>query len=269
MASQQWVWLGQPKIDRVRASVLAAIRVHRVDSPFHPAPVYSLLVHVLPPLTHWPSPACPWVQCLSRGTPTALEADPQVAALMPPAFDADVLAVALPALARFTLLADTLPYAFFDCFLPTRLHITHLALPHFVGMPPDTGKVPPAAVPALAALDTGPGLATALAPGRPLQRVMLRVASTLYDGLRPAALFGALGGQLKELVLVLAPNFDVRTVAGHTGKDWWRAEPFVPTRLNALLFNALFRILALLLNLRFLYSPAELGIPRFFTLTVS
>ncbi|KAI0280864.1 hypothetical protein BC826DRAFT_443630 [Russula brevipes] len=142
---------------------------------------------------------------------------------MLPAFDADVLTVALPALVRFTLLADTLPYAFFDCFLPTRPHITHLALPHFVGVPPDAGEVPPAAVPALAALDTGPGLTTALAPGPPLQRVMLRVASTLYDGLCPAALFGALGGQLKELVLVLAPDFDVRTVAGHTGKDWQRA----------------------------------------------
>ncbi len=41
----------------------------------------------------------------------------------------------------------------------------------------------------------------------------LRIASTLYDGLRPAALFGALGGSsaLSELVLVLAPDVDVRT----------------------------------------------------------
>ncbi|KAI0299821.1 hypothetical protein BC826DRAFT_714477 [Russula brevipes] len=130
---------------------------------------------------------------------------------MLPSFDADVLTVALPALVRFTLLADTLPYAFFDCFLPTRPHITHLALPHFVGVPPDAGEVPPAALPALAALDTGPSLATALAPGRPLQWVMLHVASTLYDGLCPVALFGALGGQLKELVLVLAPDVDVWT----------------------------------------------------------
>jgi hypothetical protein len=134
-----------------------------------------------------------------------------LAALTLPAFDADVLAAAPPALVRLTLLADTLPYAFFDRFLPTRPHITHLALPHFVGVPPGAGEVPPAAVPALTALDTSPGLAAALAPGRPLQRVTLRVASTLYDGLRPAALFGALGGQLKELVLVLAPDVDART----------------------------------------------------------
>jgi hypothetical protein len=30
MAFQQWVWLDRPKIDRVRASVRATIRVHRV-----------------------------------------------------------------------------------------------------------------------------------------------------------------------------------------------------------------------------------------------
>jgi hypothetical protein len=40
---------------------------------------------------------------------------------------------------------------------------------------------------------------------------MLRVASTLYDGLRPAALFDALGSQLRELVLVLAPDVGART----------------------------------------------------------
>jgi len=39
----------------------------------------------------------------------------------------------------------------------------------------------------------------------------LRVASTLYNGLRPAARFGALGCDLKELVLVLAPDVDART----------------------------------------------------------
>ena len=33
----------------------------------------------------------------------------------------------------------------------------------------------------------------------------------LYDGLRPATLISALGGALKELALVLAPNVDVRT----------------------------------------------------------
>jgi hypothetical protein len=44
-----------------------------------------------------------------------------------------------------------------------------------------------------------------------VQRATLRVASTLYDGLRRAALFDALGSQLKELVLVLAPDVDART----------------------------------------------------------
>lgn len=143
----------------------------------------------------------------------ALRSMRALSALTLPAFDAELLAAAPGTLARLTLLADTLPYAFFDDFLaaPARARLTHLALPNFVGVPPAAHDVPPAAAPRLAALDSSPGLAAALAPGRPLRRVTLRIASTLYDGLRPAALFGALGGALKELVLVLAPDVDVRT----------------------------------------------------------
>ena len=105
------------------------------------------------------------------------------------------------------------PFASFHQFLPARPHIVQLVLPNFVGVPPGAGEVPSTAVPALAALDASPELAVALAAGRPLSRVILRVASTLYDGLRPAALFAALGGseQLKEPVLVLAPDVDART----------------------------------------------------------
>lgn len=49
-----------------------------------------------------------------------------------------------------------------------------------------------------------------------MRQVTLRVASTLYDGLRPAAIFeallGAAGcGQVKVLVLVLASDVDTRT----------------------------------------------------------
>jgi hypothetical protein len=127
-------------------------------------------------------------------------------ALTLPAFDADLLAAAPPSLARLTLLSDTPPFAFFDRFLAGRPHITHLSLPNFVGVPPGACEVP-----SLVALDTSPGLAVALGPGRPLQRVTLHIASTLYDGLRPAAIFSALGSQLKELVLVLAPDVDART----------------------------------------------------------
>ena len=130
-----------------------------------------------------------------------------------PAFNAELLAAAPGAITRLTLLADTLPYAFFDDFLaaPARARLTHLALPHFVGVPPAAHEVPSTAAPRLSVLDGSPGLAAALAPGRPLRRVTLRIASTLYDGLRPAALFSALGGALKELALVLAPDIDVRT----------------------------------------------------------
>ncbi|KAH9015780.1 hypothetical protein EDB84DRAFT_1567577 [Lactarius hengduanensis] len=118
-----------------------------------------------------------------------------LSALTLPAFDAELLSTAPGTLTHLTLLADMLPYAFFDGFLAA----------------PTPQDVPSAAVPRLAVLDSSPGLAAALAPGRPLRRVTLHIASTLYDGLRPAALFGALGGALKELGLVLAPDVDVRT----------------------------------------------------------
>ncbi|KAH9051716.1 hypothetical protein EDB87DRAFT_1733929 [Lactarius vividus] len=126
----------------------------------------------------------------------ALRSMRALSALTLPAFDAELLSAAPGTLTHLTLLADTLPYMFFDDFLatPARARLTHLALPHF-----------------LAVLDSSPGLAAALAPGRPLRRVTLRIASTLYDGLRPAALFGTLGDSLKELVLVLTPDVDVRT----------------------------------------------------------
>ena len=143
----------------------------------------------------------------------ALHSMRALSALTLPTFDAELLAAVPSTITRLTLLADTLPYAFFDDFLaaPARARLTHLALPHFVGVPPTAQDVPSAAAPRLAVLDGSPGLAAALVPGRPLHHVTLRVASTLYDGLRPAALFSALGGALKELVLVLAPDVDVRT----------------------------------------------------------
>ncbi|KAI9432346.1 hypothetical protein H4582DRAFT_2083660 [Lactarius indigo] len=79
-----------------------------------------------------------------------------------------------------------LPYAFFDEFLTalTHVHLAHLALPHFVG---------------------SPDLVVALTPGRLLHCVTLRIASTLYDGLRPAALFGTLGGVPGNTGTVLEP----------------------------------------------------------------
>jgi len=73
------------------------------------------------------------------------------------------------------------------------------------------------AVPNLISLDASPGLVVSLTHGRllTLRQVTLRVTSTLYDGLRPAAIFGALfgagGGQVKTLSLVLAADVDRRT----------------------------------------------------------
>ena len=143
-----------------------------------------------------------------------------------PAYDADLLLAVTassgssPAggITHLTLLADTLPFAFFDQFLVFNPTIEHLSLPNFIGVPPGPGEVPLTAVSHLISLDASPGLAVSLAPGRlsTLSRVTLRVASTLYDGLRPAAIFGALLGdngrsQVKMLTLVLAPDVDTRT----------------------------------------------------------
>jgi len=87
-----------------------------------------------------------------------------------PAFDADLLSA--------TPLADTFPFAFLDQFLATRPQISRLSLLNFVGVPPGAGEVPSTAVPHLTTvmLDGSPGLATALAPGRPVDRVTLRIA---------------------------------------------------------------------------------------------
>ena len=136
-----------------------------------------------------------------------------LSALTLPAFDSELLVAAPGALTRLTLLADTLPYTFFNDFLaaPARARLTHLALPNFVGVPPAAHGVHSAAAPRFVVLGGSPGLAAALAPGRPLRRVTLRIASTLCDGLRPAALFSSLCSALKELVLVLTPDVDVRT----------------------------------------------------------
>jgi hypothetical protein len=119
-------------------------------------------------------------------------------------------------LTHLTLLADTLPFCFFDEFLVSNPTIQHLSLPNFVGVPPGPGELHPAAVPNLISLDASPGLAISLAHGRlsTLRQVTLRVTSTLYDGLRPAAIFGAFGAegcQVKVLRLVLAADVDRRT----------------------------------------------------------
>lgn len=156
----------------------------------------------------------------------ALRAMRALTKLTLPAYDADLLLAVTassgssPAggIMHLTLLADTLPFAFFDQFLVFNPTIEHLSLPNFIGVPPGPGEVPPTAVPYLVSLDASPGLAVSLTPGRlsTLSRVTLRVASTLYDGLRPAAIFGALLGdagrsQVKVLTLVLAPDVDTRT----------------------------------------------------------
>ncbi|KAH9165340.1 hypothetical protein EDB89DRAFT_1911509 [Lactarius sanguifluus] len=127
-----------------------------------------------------------------------------------PAFDVKLLATAPGTLSHLTLLTDTLPYAFFDDFLaaPARASYPPRA-PHFVGVPHAAHDVPLASA-----------LRLAVARHRQLRHVTARIASTLYGGLRPAALFGALGGSPKELLLVLALDVDVpaRMVIRHAGE---------------------------------------------------
>ncbi|KAH8990915.1 hypothetical protein EDB86DRAFT_3080213 [Lactarius hatsudake] len=114
--------------------------------------------------------------------------------------DADTCSSRRPALSHLTLLR-----AFFDHLLaaPACARFTHIALLHFAG-------VPSAPAPHLAALDSSPGLAAVLSPSRPLRPVTPCIANTLYDGLRPTALFGALIDALKGLILVLTPDVGVR-----------------------------------------------------------
>ncbi|KAI9438903.1 hypothetical protein H4582DRAFT_2075500 [Lactarius indigo] len=125
----------------------------------------------------------------------ALESLSEEGSIQCPAFDAELLAAGPGTLTHLTQLRDTLPYAFFDEFLAAL-------------MPLD---VPATAAPRLVVLDSSPDLVVALTPGHPLRCATLRITSTLYDGLRPAALFGTLGGALKDPVLVLVPDVDMRT----------------------------------------------------------
>jgi hypothetical protein len=109
----------------------------------------------------------------------ALRSMRALATLTLSAFDADLLAVVPPTLTRLTLQADTLPFAFLDWFLAERPQMVHLAFPNFVGLPLGACSVPATAVPHLVRLAASAGLTAVLAPGRPVRRVTLRVASTM------------------------------------------------------------------------------------------
>ena len=109
----------------------------------------------------------------------ALHSIRALATLTLPAFDAYLLSAVPLTLPRLTLFADTLPFAFFDQFFAARPHIIHPVLPNFVGVPPGAGEVPSTAILHITTLDASPGLAAALACGRPVERVTLRVASEM------------------------------------------------------------------------------------------
>ncbi|KAH9062517.1 hypothetical protein EDB83DRAFT_2315391 [Lactarius deliciosus] len=195
----------------------------------HLAALVTMLTLCAYPPAHGPSFVL--ALALALGSMRALSA------LTLPAFDAELLAAAPGTLTHLTLLADTLPYAFFDGFLvaPARARLTHLALPHFVGVPPAAQDVLSAAVPRLAVLDSSPGLAAALAPGP---------RCTTAFALRPSL---ALGGALKELGLVLAPDVDVRTrgrllgALGNTGAGLEVLELSLDGTSDEVLLQALYK----------------------------
>jgi hypothetical protein len=94
----------------------------------------------------------------------ALHAMHALSILTHPVYDADLLLTMMVLLAllaagglkHLTLLADTLPFSFFDQFLISNLTIEHLSLPNFIGVPPGPGEVPSTAIPNLISLDTSP-----------------------------------------------------------------------------------------------------------------
>ncbi|KAH8981382.1 hypothetical protein EDB86DRAFT_3107208 [Lactarius hatsudake] len=91
---------------------------------------------------------------------------------------------------------------------PAFARLTHLTLPISSAFLLLRTTFPPHSHPTLPCSIAAPATP---APSSAFRRVTLRVASTLYDGLCPAAFFGALVGALKELVLALVSNVDVRT----------------------------------------------------------
>ncbi|KAH8990892.1 hypothetical protein EDB86DRAFT_2937485 [Lactarius hatsudake] len=75
--------------------------------------------------------------------------------------------------------------------------------PHFVDVPPSARDVPSASAPRFAVFHSSAGLTAAPAPNCPFRRMTLRVASTLYDDLHPAALFGVVLADVRMRVQLL------------------------------------------------------------------
>ncbi|KAH9051715.1 hypothetical protein EDB87DRAFT_1662441, partial [Lactarius vividus] len=143
-----------------------------------------------------------------------------LSALIQLAFDAGLLAAAPGALTHLTFLL--LQAAHVSCTSHYPISLACPLAPH---------DVPPATAPHLAVLDRSSGLAATLAHLHLLRCMTLCIASTLYDGLHPVALFSALAGSLKELVLVLTPDMGVHTcgrlvgTVGNTGAGLEVLEP--------------------------------------------
>jgi hypothetical protein len=105
--------------------------------------------------------------------------------------------------------------------LPTFAHISrhlypavhHLATSSIACLPTraSPSTFPIASWPACSS-STSPPNFVGVPPGAgPVEQVVLRIASTLYDVMHPAVPFDAVGSELKELWLVLALDVHART----------------------------------------------------------
>ncbi|KAI0052783.1 hypothetical protein FA95DRAFT_1162552 [Auriscalpium vulgare] len=147
----------------------------------------------------------------------ALRSMHHLTSLTLPYFSSDLLANLPYPLRALRLLSTALPPTFYTTYLPSQPALRHLALPNLVSpaTPVSTD---------LESLCGSPALAMALAPHCKLREMELYVNSTLYDGLRPAALMDALAG-VRTLRMVLGHNVDARTRArlvgalGHVGQQ--------------------------------------------------
>jgi hypothetical protein len=171
-------------------------------------------------------------------------------ALTIPSFNSTILHDQLPfSLTRLTLLNVTMPLdeqvGLFE-WLDTQAEITYLAFPNLIEKPkndvPDKTKyhgsrllftVPiltpvsadlsgtyplsstpfgsPFLLPVLTSLHAPPIIATLLAPVRSLKEVTVHIQTTIYSGLRPSALMGALHG-VQCLTVRFGENIDKRSV---------------------------------------------------------
>ncbi|EIN04161.1 hypothetical protein PUNSTDRAFT_128467 [Punctularia strigosozonata HHB-11173 SS5] len=169
--------------------------------PHLSALVRTFVLPTTPSSTSAPStPSTPSPTSTALALCLALRTMSSLISLSAPFSPALAYAPPTPTLTHVRILSSSLSPAEHDrllAWLAERPSITRLALPSLSDPPPtptaDDATPPDAStLPRLASYTGPPALAAHLAPGRPLVNATLVVHTTLYDGLRPAALMRAL-----------------------------------------------------------------------------